>query len=566
MLNAIFLLALLVGLLTMLAYPLSRYLMWVSESKTAPLGLSKIESGIYRLAGINHDQEMTWKRYAGSVILFSILGVLAVMGLQLLQHVLPLNPQEINAPTFDSVFNTATSFVTNTNWQAYSGETAMSYLTQMLGLGVQNFASAATGIAVVFALVRGLIAHQNENLGNFWVDITRICLYLLLPIAFISALFMVSQGVIQSLSEYVSFTGLEGQEGLLPMGPNASQETIKLLGTNGGGFFNANSAHPFSNPSFITNFVQMFLILIIPIALCFYFGRMLKDMAQGWTIYAVMTALFVMLVLFLFYTEMQSNSALQEAVKGEGYLLQSSGNLEGKESRFGIISSALFTAVTTAASCGAVNNMHDSLMPLSGIVPLFLMQTGEIVYGGVGSGLYGMLIFVILTVFLAGLMIGRTPEYLGKKVESQEMKLISIAMLVGPSVVLLGTLWAALTPSAIESITNPGSHGFSQLLYALTSATNNNGSAFAGLGANTPFLNYLLGFAMLLGRFGVIIPMLALAGSFAVKKRSMNAASFPTKGLLFASLLFFVVLTMGALTYVPALVLGPVVDHLMLFN
>lgn len=566
MLHAIILLAALLCALLVVAYPLGKYLLWISESKSAPPLISKIESGIYRLAGISKTQEMTWKQYAISVVIFSVLGLVTVMALQLLQGLLPLNPQDLSAPTLDSAFNTASSFVANTNWQSYSGETTLSYLVQMLALSVQNFVSAATGISVVFALSRGLIANQNGNLGNFWVDMTRLCLYLLLPIALVSALFMVSQGTIQNFADYVGFISLEGQEGLLPMGPNASQEAIKLLGTNGGGFFNANSAHPFSNPNFATNFLQMYLILIIPTALCFYFGGMLKDMAQGWTIYAVMTAIFVALVLVIFYTEMQSNPALQAALQNEGYTLQLNGNLEGKESRFGVISSVLFTAVTTAASCGAVNNMHDSLMPLSGLVPLFLMQTGEVVYGGVGSGLYGILIFVILTVFLAGLMIGRTPEYLGKKVEAKEMKLIAVAMLMVPSVVLLGTLLAVLTPSSIASITNPGAHGFSQLLYALTSAANNNGSAFAGLSANTPFLNYLLGFAMLAGRFGVIIPMLALAGSFANKKCSINTANFPTKGLLFASLLFFVVIIMGALTYVPALVLGPVVDHLILLN
>ncbi len=566
--DAIMLLAALMVVLTLVAYPLGKYLYCVSKCKTWQgwWGLRTVEKGIYRLAGIQANDGMTWKQYAFAVVLFNVLGIVFLIDLQMLQATLPLNPQALAAPSFDLAVNTAVSFVANTNWQSYAGETTMSYLVQMLGLAVQNFVSAATGIAVVFALVRGLVAHENKDLGNFWVDMVRICLYILLPMAFVAALFMVSQGVIQNFADYVPFTGLEGQSSLLPMGPNASQEAIKLLGTNGGGFFNANSAHPFSNPNYLTNFVQMVLILLIPMALCFYFGHMVKDMAQGLTIYAVMSVLFVSLVLLVFHFESMNNPALSQMLNDNGYTLMSMGNLEGKESRFGIAASALFTAVTTAASCGAVNNMHDSLMPMGGLIPMFLMQTGEVVFGGVGSGLYGMLILVILTVFLAGLMVGRTPEYLGKKIEAREMKAVAVAMLVVPSVVLLGTLLATQSSSAWSSVSNPGAHGFSQLLYALTSAANNNGSAFAGLNANTPFFNYLLAFAMFAGRFGVIVPVLAIAGGLAAKKRQVvGAGSLPSKGVLFAVLLLVVVLVFGALTYVPALMLGPVVEHLQLF-
>lgn len=567
--QAILLLAALMVVLTLLAYPLGKYLLRVSQTKTwqGVWGLRQIEHAIYRVAGIQPQHSMNWKQYLLALLSFNILGIIVLVALQMLQQYFPLNPQNVAAPSFDLALNTAVSFVGNTNWQSYAGETTLSYLTQMLGLGVQNFVSAATGIAVVFALMRGLIAHENTDLGSFWVDVTRISLYVLLPIALISALYMVSQGTIQNFSAYIPFVGLEGQEGLLPMGPNASQEAIKLLGTNGGGFFNANSAHPFSNPNYVTNFLQMVLILLIPMALCFYFGRAVNDQAQGWTLYAVMSVLFISMVLVLFHFEMQNNPVLQQVVQDGGHHLSGIGNMEGKESRFGIAASVLFTAVTTAASCGAVNNMHDSLMPMSGFVPMFLMQTGEVVFGGVGSGLYGMLILVILTVFLAGLMVGRTPEYLGKKIEVKEMKIVAMAMLIVPSLVLLGTLLATQNPTAWQSISNPGPHGFSQLLYALTSAANNNGSAFAGLNANTPFFNYLLAFAIFMGRFGVIVVVLAIAGSMAAKKRlPISAGSLSTKGILFAILLVMVVVVFSALTYVPALMLGPVIEHLQLFS
>ncbi|UOO91141.1 potassium-transporting ATPase subunit KdpA [Vitreoscilla massiliensis] len=566
--DAYLLLSVFMLVLTLLAYPLGRYVFAVAQPQKLPRTplLSPLERGIYRLAGVNPAQGMNWQQYAWALLLFNLLGIFFVVALQLLQGWLPLNPQGHGAPSFDSALNTAVSFVANTNWQGYAGETTMSYLTQMLGLAVQNFVSAATGVAVVFALIRGLANHQNSDVGNFWVDLVRVCVHLLLPIAVVVALVFVAQGSIQNFAAYVPYTSLEGQAGLLPMGPNASQEVIKMLGTNGGGFFNANSAHPYSNPTYLTNFLQMLLVLIIPAALCFCFGHMVGDARQGWTIYAVMSVLFVLAVVALCQFEYRHNPAISEVLSSHGQTLSGNGNWEGKESRFGIAASVLFSAVTTAASCGAVNNMHDSLLPMGGLVPMFLMQTGEVVFGGVGSGLYGMLVLVILTVFLAGLMVGRTPEYLGKKIEAKEMKAVAIAMLVVPSLVLLGTASATFSSSAIASLSNPGPHGLSQFLYAFTSAANNNGSAFAGLGANTPFFNYLLAIAMLVGRFGVILPVLAVAGAMAVKKRQMQiSASFPTHGLLFALLLVIVIVVFTALTYIPVLVLGPVMEHLQLF-
>ena len=566
--DAYLLLSVFMVVLTLLAYPLGRYVFAVAQPQKlqrTPL-LSQLERGIYRVAGVDPAQDMNWKQYAWALLLFNLLGVVFVVALQLLQGLLPLNPQGYGAPSFDSALNTAVSFVANTNWQGYAGETTMSYLTQMLGLAVQNFVSAATGIGVVFALIRGLANHQNSAVGNFWVDMVRVCVHLLLPIAVVVALVFVAQGSIQNFAAYVPYTSLEGQTGLLPMGPNASQEVIKMLGTNGGGFFNANSAHPYSNPTYLTNFIQMLLIFIIPAALCFCFGHMVGDARQGWTIYAVMSVLFVLAVVALCQFEYQNNPALSQMVANQGQVLGHDGNWEGKESRFGIAASVLFSAVTTAASCGAVNNMHDSLLPMGGLVPLFLMQTGEVVFGGVGSGLYGMLVMVILTVFIAGLMVGRTPEYLGKKIEAKEMKAVAIAMLVVPSLVLLGTTIATFNSSAIASLSNPGPHGLSQFLYAFTSAANNNGSAFAGLGANTPFFNYALAIAMWIGRFGVILPVLAVAGAMAVKKRQTHLpASFPTHGVLFALLLALVIVVFTALTYIPVLVLGPVMEHLQLF-
>lgn len=568
--EALVLLLLYLIILTTCAYPLGSFLAKIADSSpTKTTRINYLERKLYAISGIDSQKNMNWRQYTVSLLAFNIIGIVFVLILQLLQGHLFLNPQAFNAPSFDLALNTAVSFVSNTNWQSYSGESTMSYLTQMLGLTVQNFVSAATGIAVVFALIRGLRNHQCEEIGNFWVDLTRICLYVLLPISIIFALFFVQQGVIQNFSPYVTSTTLEGMQQILPMGPNASQESIKLLGTNGGGFFNANSAHPFSNPTGLTNFVQITLILLIPMALCFCFGCMLKDKRQGWAIWSTMMVLFISLVMVIFYFEQQANPLLTGIQIDTNFQsgLQAGGNMEGKETRFGIAASALFSAVTTAASCGAVNNMHDSLMPLSGLAPIVLMQTGEIVFGGVGSGLYGMLVFVILTVFMTGLMIGRSPEYLGKKIEAPEMKAIAMALLIVPVVVLVFSATAAITLAGTSSVSNPGAHGFSQILYAFTSAANNNGSAFAGLNANTPFYNYSLAIAMFLGRFGVIIAVLRIAGSFAVKKRTMvSTAALPTHNILFVFLLISVIVLVGALTYVPALALGPIIEHLQLMH
>ena len=543
------------------AIPLGLYIAKLADNAPLPY-FNRAEQWLYRCCGVRPEQEMSWLHYCGAILLFNIAGLLALMLLQFAQGALPLNPANMGAVTWHSALNTAVSFVANTNWQGYAGESTMSYLTQMLGLAVQNFLSAATGIAVVIALIRGLVRHNATTLGNAWVDLTRSTMYLLLPLSVLWALLFISQGVIQNFSAYVDVTTLEGAKQTLAMGPVASQEAIKMLGTNGGGFFNANSAHPFENPTAFANFLQMLAIFIIPAALCFAFGKMVKDMRQGWTVYAAMAILFVVFAITAIYAEQQANPVLT-ALGMES----SSGNMEGKEVRFGIADSALFTAVTTGASCGAVNNMHDSLTPLGGAVPTVLMQLGEVVFGGVGSGLYGMLIFAILAVFISGLMIGRTPEYLGKKIEKFEMQMVSIVILVTPMLVLFGTALAVMTEAGRVGVANPGAHGFSEILYALTSAANNNGSAFAGLSANTVFYNLLLAFAMWFGRFGVIVPVLAIAGSLARKKRlSTGLGTLPTHGALFSGLLIGVVLLVGLLNYVPALALGPIVEHLMLFS
>ncbi|HEX8606443.1 MAG TPA: potassium-transporting ATPase subunit KdpA, partial [Pseudoduganella sp.] len=453
-------------------------------------------------------------------------------------------------------------------WQGYAGEQTMSYLTQMVALAGQNFLSAATGIAVVFALVRGFAAKSSASVGNFWVDITRATLYVLLPLSLLLAVLLMGQGVIQNFDAYHQVATLEGGVQTIAMGPVASQEAIKLLGTNGGGFFNANSAHPFENPTALANFMQMIAIFLVPAALCFAFGRLVGDIRQGWAVLAAMTAVFVLMTLVVFAAEQAAHPALQAlGVDQAAGVLQSGGNMEGKETRFGIGASSLFAAVTTAASCGAVNAMHDSLMPLGGAVPLLLMQFGEVIFGGVGSGLYGMLVFAILAVFIAGLMIGRTPEYLGKKIGPYEMKMTSIAILVTPVLVLSGTAIAVVTGAGTAGIANPGAHGFSEILYAFSSAANNNGSAFAGLSANTPFYNTMLAIAMWFGRFAVIVPVLAIAGSQAGKGRlPANGGTMPTHGPLFVALLIGVVVLVGVLNYVPALALGPVVEHLQLFQ
>ena len=566
--HAWLLLGLYLLVLLALVKPLGLYIANVMEGRSWALRLgSPIEAVIYRLCGIQKDEEMGWLRYALALLVFNGLGVIAVYALQRLQLWLPLNPQQFANVSPDSAFNTAVSFVTNTNWQGYGGETTMSYLTQMLGLTVQNFLSAATGIVVVIALIRGFARHTAQAVGNVWVDLTRITLYVLLPLALVFAVVLVSQGVIQNFAAYQDVTTLEHAPQTLAMGPVASQEAIKMIGTNGGGFFNANSAHPFENPTPLTNFLQMLAIFLIPGALCLTFGRMVGDIRQGWAVLAAMTIIFVAAAIAAIIFEQQGNPLFAAAgIDQAASATQAGGNLEGKEARFGIADSGLFATITTAASCGAVIAMHDSFTPLGGMIPLVLMQLGEVVFGGVGSGLYGMLVFAIMAVFIAGLMIGRTPEYLGKKIEAYEMKMTAIAILVTPLLVLGGTAIAVMTASGQAGIFNSGPHGFSEVLYALTSAGNNNGSAFAGLSANTPFYNVLLAIAMWFGRFAVIVPVLAMAGSLAAKKRiSATAGTLPTHGPLFVTLLIGTVLLVGLLNYVPALALGPVVEHLLLW-
>ena len=512
---------------------------------------------------------MDWKTYAVALLVFNAVGALAVYLLQRVQAWLPLNPQGLGNVGPDSAFNTAVSFVSNTNWQGYSGEQAMSYLTQMLALTCQNFFSAATGIAVVFALIRGFSTKSARAIGNFWVDITRSILYVLLPLSLVFAVFLMGQGVIQNFSGYqqVHSVELHNYSQTIAMGPVASQEAIKMLGTNGGGFFNANSAHPYENPTPLANLFQMVSIFLIPAGLCFAFGRLVGDRRQGWAILAAMTVLFVVLAGGVMTAEHQAHPVLQAmGIDQQASSLQSGGNMEGKEVRFGIDASALFAAVTTAASCGAVNAMHDSFTPLGGAVPLVLIQLSEVVFGGVGSGLYGMLVFALMAVFIAGLMIGRTPEYLGKKIQAYEMKMTAIAILVTPVLVLAGTALAVMTDAGKAGVANPGAHGFSEILYAFSSAANNNGSAFAGLSADTPFYNWMLAIAMWFGRFGVIVPVLAIAGSLAAKQRlQTTAGTMPTHGPMFVGLLVAVVVLVGVLNYVPALALGPLVEHLQLF-
>ena len=566
--------AALVGLLLVVLLacvkPLGLYMADIFEGRPIwPLrALGVCERGIYRLCGINAAAQMSWRQYALSLLLFNALGALALYALQRWQAWLPLNPQKFPGISPDSSFNTAVSFITNTNWQGYSGESAMSYLTQMAGLSVQNFLSAASGIVVAIALIRGLARHSCATLGNLWVDMTRAVLYILLPLALLLALLLVSQGVIQNFSPYKNVTTLEARVQTLPMGPVASQESIKELGTNGGGFFNANSAHPYENPSALTNLLEMLAILVIPAGLTYTFGRMVGDTRQGWAVLAAMALLFVALLCVTLHSEQRGNPAIAGlGVDQAPGATQSGGNMEGKETRFGIAASALFATITTATSCGAVNGMHDSFTPLGGLVPLFQMQLGEVVFGGVGTGLYSMLIFAIVGVFIAGLMIGRTPEYLGKKIEAFEMKMSSIAILVMPFIVLTGTAVAVSVDAGRAGVANPGVHGFSEILYAFSSAGNNNGSAFAGISADTPFYNVALALTMWLGRFWPIVAVLAIAGSLAAKKRiPVSDGTMPTHGVTFVILLIGTVLLVGALTFVPALALGPVVEHLMLWH
>ncbi|WP_243293526.1 potassium-transporting ATPase subunit KdpA [Geothrix mesophila] len=552
------------ALLLSLAHPLGTHMARVLEGGRTFLHpiLWPLERGLYRLMGTHEDEDMGWKAYAWSITLIKLLGLAAVFLLMKTQATLPLNPEHQGNVATGLSLNTAVSFITNTNWQAYGGEATLSYLTQMLGLTVQNFISAATGIAVLAALVRGITRRSAAGLGNAWVDLVRSTLYILLPLSFALALFLVSQGVIQNLSAYLHTAG--GQ--VLAMGPAASQVAIKMLGTNGGGFFGANAAHPFENSSPLSNFVQMLSILLIPAALCVTFGHMVKDRRQGWALLATMTVMFVGALAVCTRAEVKGNPALDGlGVTQVASLDQPGGNMEGKELRFGPGGSALWATATTAASNGSVNAMHDSFTPLGGLVPLWLMQLGEVVFGGVGSGLYGMLMFALVAVFIGGLMVGRTPEYLGKKVEAFEMKMASIAILLPCAAVLIGTAISVLVPAAVASVSNPGPHGFSQILYAWSSASNNNGSAFAGLNANTSFYNYGLSIAMLLGRFGVIWPVLALAGSLVKKKHTPEGlGTLPTHTPLFVGVLVGVVLLVGALTFIPALALGPVAEHLTL--
>jgi len=574
--------------LTLLARPLGGYMAKVYQGERTILSplFGFLENGLYRVAGIDKDAEMDWKQYAVTMIIFNFIGVAVVFAILMLQGFLPLNPQKFPGFSWHLAINTAVSFVTNTNWQNYGGESAASYFAQVIGIAVQNFLSAATGMAIVIALIRGFVRRTAETIGNFWVDLTRTVLYILLPISLVAALVLVSQGVIQNFSPYKSVpllqptsyekskTGPDGnplkdasgkpmtetiivKEQILPMGPVASQEAIKELGTNGGGFFNANSAHPYENPTPFTNFLEILLLLVIPAALTYTFGRMVGDTRQGWAIYIAMLLIFVFALGGLYWAEFSGNPLVQK--------LGVSGYMEGKEVRFGLGGSVLFSTSTTATSCGAVNNMHDSLTPLGGMIPLMLILSSEVVFGGVGSGLYSMLAFVVIAVFAAGLMIGRIPEYLGKKIEVTEMWMSVITVLTAGVVTLLFVAIALLSPAGVSSIANPGPHGLSEVLYAFASQANNNGSAFAGLNGNTVFYNLMGSLAMLLGRFAPAIAVLAMAGSF-VKKKYVppSKGTLPTDQLPFIIWLIAVVVIVGALTFFPALALGPIVEHMIM--
>jgi K+-transporting ATPase ATPase A chain len=594
-LQVILYLVVLIGLVK----PLGSYMARVYEGERTFLHslLSPVENLIYRLGGIRSGADMDWKEYAWALMLLNLLGFFAVYALQRLQYWLPLNPMGMGAVSSNSSFNTAVSFATNTNWQGYGGENTMGYLTQMLGLAVQNFLSAATGMATVIAFIRGFVRSSVKGVGNFWVDLVRSTLYILLPLAFVLALILVSQGVVQSFKSYhpvpllqptilerpkVDSDGkpikdakgnplterVQVREQSLPLGPAASQIAIKQLGTNGGGFFNTNSSHPYENSTPLSDFGEMLAILLIPAALCYTFGKMVGDTRQGWAILAAMTLLFCLLLSVTLWREHSANPALARIAGPGGIPLVSSsqGNMEGKEVRFGVVNSAIWATATTAASNGSVNSMHDSFMPLGGMVCLWLIQLGEVIYGGVGSGLYGMLVFVIVAVFIAGLMVGRTPEYLGKKIEAYEMKTSTLVLLIPVLAVLLGTAAAVLFPQGTSAVLNPGPHGFSEILYAFSSAGNNNGSAFAGLKANTIFYNTALGFAMLFSRYWLIIPALAVAGSLAMKKKvPATAGTVETHTPLFILWLIAVIVIFGALSFLPALALGPIVEHLLLY-
>jgi potassium-transporting ATPase potassium-binding subunit len=590
-------LVLFLGVLALCIKPLGSYIADVMEGRpnlASRVG-GRLEGFLYRVCGVDPREEMPWTQYAVALLLFNVLGAALVYGLQRLQLFFPLNPQGFAALSADSSFNTAISFATNTNWQGYSGESAMGYLVQMAGLAVQNFLSAATGIAVAIALIRGFARHTVKTIGNFWVDLTRCTLYVLLPLSAVLALALASQGVIQNIAGYKEATTVEKvtyqnpktdaagnpikdaagnavteiattETQTLPMGPIASQEAIKVLGTNGGGFYNANSAHPYENPTPLSNLLEMLAILLIPFALTYTFGKMVGDTRQGWVILTAMLILFVPLAILGFHSEQAGNPLIaQQGVDQSATLFQPGGNMEGKETRFGIAASSLFVSAATGTSTGAVNSTPDSMMPLGGFVPMFLMQLGEVAPGGVGTGIYSILIFAVLGVFIAGLMIGRTPEYLGKKIEAFEMKMASVFILTTPFVVLIGTAVAVMTVAGKAGVGNPGAHGFSEILYAFTSAANNNGSAFAGLTATSVFYNVSTGLAMFIGRFWPIMAALAIAGALAAKKRvPVTEGTMPTHGPLFVTLLIGSILLIGVLTYVPALALGPVVEHFML--
>ncbi|HUI30775.1 MAG TPA: potassium-transporting ATPase subunit KdpA [Candidatus Acidoferrales bacterium] len=565
--------------LVFLAKPLGEFMARIFEGKKTFLHpiFGPVEKFIYRVSGINPDEEMDWKQNAIAMMIFNVFGIAIVYALQRLQQFLPLNPMHFGAVSPDSSFNTAVSFGTNTNWQGYGGETTMSYLTQMLALTTQNFVSAATGIAVLVLFIRGLVRHSAKTLGNFWVDLTRSTLYVLLPLSVILALLLVSQGTVQTFSSYATAkfvqptadtSGAAVTEQVIAVGPAASQIAIKQLGTNGGGFFNVNSAHPYENPTPFSNFLEMIAILLIGAALCFTFGRMVGDTRQGWALISAMLIILVAMLFVCYPAEQGGNPLLAKlGVDQTASVFQSGGNMEGKEVRFGIANSALWATITTSASNGSVNSMHDSYTPLGGLIPLVAMHLGEVVFGGVGSGLYGMLVFVIVAVFVAGLLVGRTPEYLGHKIEAYDMKMASLLILIMPILVLIFTALAVVLPAGMAGIANPGPHGFSEILYCFTSQGNNNGSAFAGIGANTPFYNITGAIDMFVSRYWLAIPTLALAGSLVRKKKvPPSEGTLPTYTPLFVFWLISVILIVGALNFFPALALGPVVEHLMMVH
>ncbi|HTY44424.1 MAG TPA: potassium-transporting ATPase subunit KdpA [Patescibacteria group bacterium] len=578
-LNAVIQPVIYLAALLSLVKPLGIYMARVYEGKPAGINVwfGWLERGIYRFSGVRPDTEMCWRTYTVAVMVFNILGIAVVYALQRFQAYLPLNPMTMPGIKPDLAFNTAISFATNTNWQSYGGEATLSYLTQMLGLTVQNFVSAATGMAILVAVVRGFIHKESKTIGNFWVDLTRSTLYILLPLALILSVVFVAQGVVQTLrpsaqvkllQETKNAQGKIVSEQAIALGPAASQIAIKQLGTNGGGFFNVNSSHPFENPTPLSNFLEMLAILLIAAALCYTFGYMVRDRRQGWAILAAMLIIFIPCLWLCIHYEQLGNPLFDRlGVDKAANALQPGGNMEGKEARFGIVNSAIWATATTAASNGSVNSMHDSFMPLGGLIPMWLIQLGEVIFGGVGSGLYGMIAFIIVAVFISGLMIGRTPEYLGKKIEAYEMKMASLMILIPPILVLVGTAVSVVVPSAKQSILNPGPHGFSEILYAFSSAGNNNGSAFAGLTTNTFFYNIAQGLAMFFARYWLAIPALAIAGSLSKKKIvPVTQGTLSTHTSLFVLFLVMVVLIVGALTFFPALALGPIVEHLILMG